>query len=78
MKNRDSVPLVMLPGNLEILMNEPLFCNCIKLIPHPDSQGGVMLQISMNAAQRAHAADIGFVTEKLPWDSYGGGIIDQQ
>jgi hypothetical protein len=59
---RVQIPLSMLPGNLEVLLDGPLYVQTIQLKRDPATANGVIMMIAFTDSQREAAADRGFKT----------------
>jgi len=60
---RISIPLVMLPGNLECLLENDINVESISLEHHENN--GVILTVRMNPVQKAEAKRLGFRTKRI-------------
>lgn len=68
--DRTEIPLRMLPGNIDVLLEQMLYVNAIGFRRDPDSAEGILLIVSMDDDQKKTAAEIGFKTAKpLPQDT---------
>ena len=63
--DRVEIPLRMLTGNLDALLEGPLEVTTIHLLRDPASPFGVILAIRMTEEQQAAAAERGFRTKKV-------------
>lgn len=58
---RVSIPLVMLEGNLDVLLNNTIPCTGISLVRHASGRG-VVITINRTAEQREICEELGFRT----------------
>ena len=62
---RTEIPLRMLTGNLDVLLEGPLHVNTIQLNRDPASPFGVILAVTLSDAQREEANRRGFKTTNI-------------
>lgn len=60
--NRNSVPLFMLPGNMNLLLDGEIECQGVSMKRDPGSGEGVVLMFNFTAEQREAAHAKGFKT----------------
>lgn len=59
---RVEIPLSLLKGNMDILLQNKVPCNSIHLIRDPNTANGVLLMIGFASGQKEVAHELGFKT----------------